>query len=100
MHAVEDTIMIDPSSAVTPIVSALTCQLTITAMREVTPSKLKSSSLRDLVNLHDSELTNTTSNYTLEDYKTCARIVADTICYSTVIFHNELELGRTERQKL
>ena len=48
----------------------------------------------------DHELTNTTSNYTLEDYKTCVPVVAGTICYSTVIFHNELELGRTERQEL
>ncbi len=49
----------------------------------------------------DGELTNSTSNYTLqEDYKTCIPVVADTICYSTVIFHNELELNRTERQEL
>ncbi len=49
----------------------------------------------------DPELINTTSNYTLqEDYKTCVPVVAGTICYSIMIFHNELELGRTERQEL
>ncbi len=48
----------------------------------------------------DSELTNTTSNYTMQDYKTCVPVVADTICYSTVIFHNNVELGRRKRQEL
>ena len=98
MHAVEDTIMIDPSSAVTPS-QCIDVSInnhwdersdTFQAQVQFIEGSCES----------DSELTNTTSNYTLEDYKTCVPVVAGTICYSIMIFHNNVELGKTDRKEL
>ncbi len=98
MHAVEDTIMIDPSSAVTPdqcIEVSINSHCdersdTFQAQVQFIEGSCES----------DPELTNTTNNYTLEDYKTCVPVVAGTICYSTVIFQNNVEVDRRKRQEL
>ncbi len=97
-NAVEDTIMLDPSSAVTPD------QCIAVSINSHCDERSDIFQAQVQFNMgscaSDSELTNTTNNYTLEDYKTCVPVVAGRICYSTVIFHSELELGRTERHEL
>ncbi len=94
MYAVEDTIMLDASFAVT---LSRCIEVSINSNCEE-----RSDTFQAQVQFiegtcgSDSEITNT-GNYTLqEDYTTCVPIIANTNCYSIGIFHNELELGRTE----
>ena len=98
-YAVEDTIMLDTSSAVTP---DQCIEVSINSHCDERSDIFQAQVQFNMGSCEsDPELTNSTNNYTLQDgYKTCVPVVAGTICYSIVIFHNELELGRTERQEL